>query len=124
MGLYIPGMELPEKGKYRTIIIYDDGTVCAHYEDRQLGKAVPVPVHGRLISAELLKAEFTGNFRDAYETALVKALIDCSPTIIPTEEKPLDCPSCGGKGTVVGFRTGANEHFRGACAACGARIME
>lgn len=66
----------------------------------------------------------SGNFRDAYETALVKALIDCSPTIIPTEEKPLDCPSCGGKGTVVGFRTGVNEHFHGTCAACGARIME
>lgn len=34
----------------------------------------------KYIDADLLKAEFTGNFRDAYETALVKAIIDDQPT--------------------------------------------
>ena len=91
MGLYIPGMELPEKGKYRTIIIYDDGTVCAHYEDRQLGKAVPVPAHGRLIDADALN--YTMIYREhwlrgiGYEALAVWAEdIKNAPTIIPTEE--------------------------------------
>lgn len=48
---------------------------------------VPVPPHGRLISADLLKADFTGNFIEAYPTALVHAMIDDSPTIIPASEE-------------------------------------
>lgn len=48
---------------------------------------VKIPPHGRLIAANLLKAEFTGNFRYAYETALVKAIIDSSPTVIEAEDK-------------------------------------
>lgn len=35
----------------------------------------------RLINANTLKGEFTGNFMDAYPTALVHALIDAQPTI-------------------------------------------
>lgn len=34
----------------------------------------------KYINAELAKAEFTGNFQDTYPTALVKALIDNTPT--------------------------------------------
>lgn len=35
----------------------------------------------RLIDADTLKGEFTGNFMDAYLTALVHTLIDSAPTI-------------------------------------------
>lgn len=35
----------------------------------------------RLINANTLKGEFTGNFIDAYPTALVHAIIDSAPTI-------------------------------------------
>ena len=48
---------------------------------------VPVPDHGRLISADLLKADFTGNFTAAYPTGLVWAMIDDAPTIIPSSKE-------------------------------------
>lgn len=35
----------------------------------------------RLIDATTLKAEFTGNFRDEYPTAMIKAIIDTAPTV-------------------------------------------
>ena len=35
----------------------------------------------RLVDANTLKAEFTGNFRESYEPSLIKALIDVAPTI-------------------------------------------
>jgi len=35
----------------------------------------------RLIDANTLKAEFTGNFKDEYTTAEIHALIDLAPTI-------------------------------------------
>ena len=35
----------------------------------------------RLIDANLLKAEFTGNFVDSYVPAHIKAIIDTAPTI-------------------------------------------
>lgn len=48
---------------------------------------LPIPDCGRLISAKLLKAEFTGNFRDEYPTALIHALIDTAPTIISEDKE-------------------------------------
>ena len=35
----------------------------------------------RLVDANTLKAEFTGNFRECYEPSLIKAIIDVAPTI-------------------------------------------
>ena len=35
----------------------------------------------RLIDATTLRAEFTGNFKDSYSTAEIKALIDIAPTV-------------------------------------------
>lgn len=35
----------------------------------------------RLIDATTLKAEFTGNFTDAYPPAHIKAIIDLAPTV-------------------------------------------
>lgn len=35
----------------------------------------------RLIDANLLKAEFTGNFQHEYQPAQIKAIIDCAPTV-------------------------------------------
>lgn len=40
------------------------------------------------------------------------------------EELHFDCLSCGGKGTVVGYRAKSNGHFHGVCEACGCRVME
>lgn len=38
----------------------------------------------RPIDADMLKAEFAGNFCESYPTAEVRALIDTAPTITPT----------------------------------------
>lgn len=98
-GIYIRGMEMPKDG-YRTITVRSDGLVLLiaskeSGKDKRteagticvIGNAIPVPDHGRLISAELLKADFTGNFVEAYPTGLVWAMIDDAPTIIPAEKE-------------------------------------
>ena len=92
MGVYIKGMEMPKHDdEYVIFTVYGDGGVVYgplnRPHVRYKNRAVPVPDHVRLISAELLKADFTGNFTDAYPTALVHAMIDDAPTVIPAEEK-------------------------------------
>lgn len=42
----------------------------------------------------------------------------------PPEEVRMDCPSCGGKSTMVGARARSNGHFHGRCTACGCVVME
>ena len=90
MSILIKNIELPKHDdEYVIFTVYGDGGVVYgplnRPHVRYKNRAVPVPEHGRLISAELLKADFTGNFTDAYPTALVHAMIDAAPTIIPAE---------------------------------------
>lgn len=42
----------------------------------------------------------------------------------PPEKEKLDCPSCGGKGTLIGTRAKINGHFHGKCEKCGCVIMQ
>lgn len=42
----------------------------------------------------------------------------------PPEEVRMDCPSCGGKSTMVGARARSNGHFHGQCTVCGCVVME
>ena len=35
-----------------------------------------------------------------------------------------ECPSCGGKSTMVGARARSNGHFHGQCTVCGCVVME
>lgn len=55
MGVYIKGMEMPERGM--VINIYANGRVTNHFDEfgEQIGTAVPVPPHGRLIDADALR---------------------------------------------------------------------
>ena len=104
-GIYIPGMEMPIDC-YDCLLssefnLYEEDGYCVSGMECPLlnqvidddSKRLPdcplihVPDHGRLISADLLKADFTGNFTQAYPTGLVWAMIDDAPTIIPGEEK-------------------------------------
>ena len=98
-GIYIPGMELPTTC-FECPFMFARRYCCANltldlyqgdYEELK-GRVdgcplVPGPEHGKLISAELLKADFTGNFIEAYPTALVHAMIDDAPTIIPSSKE-------------------------------------
>ena len=86
MGVYIKGMEMPttEQG-VRTINIYADGVVT-NYAEVTIGKAVPVPEHGRLIDADefLKRAIGTKCFHGDY-ALMLEELVGESATIIPAE---------------------------------------
>lgn len=42
----------------------------------------------------------------------------------PAKKVELDCPICGGKGTLVGENARSNGHFHGKCTECGACVIE
>ena len=42
----------------------------------------------------------------------------------PPDELREDCPACGGRGTLIGYRNRANGHFSGVCVACGSHVLE
>ena len=90
MSILIKGMEMPtaEQG-VRTINIYADGVVT-NYAEVTIGKAVPVPPHGRLIDADELVlppnlndwnsvAEYVENIADCWKA------VDNATTIIPAD---------------------------------------
>ena len=95
MGVYINGMEMPNKKNGAVLIIYPGGE-CA-FEDGKTYPAVPVQPHGRLIDADALDDILADQSEDAYnrthaprswEKALsaMRDYLDNAPTIIPAEE--------------------------------------
>ena len=54
MSILIEAMEMPKRGM--VVNIYADGRVTNHFDEfgKTIGKAVPVPPHGRLIDADAL----------------------------------------------------------------------
>ena len=102
-GIYIPGMEMPTNCCECPVALYLCKIGYQHllkheelYDERAKDcPLIPVPAHGRLISAELLKADFTGNFTEAYPPGLIWAMIDDAPTIIPADNATRsDCRTC------------------------------
>ncbi len=93
-GIYIPGIEMPERGNGFDITIYPDGSCIS--EDGLHYTLVPVPPHGRLIDADKLKLEIAkeddGFGHDVYTAGIHDGFglsfecIDEAPTIIPAEE--------------------------------------
>jgi hypothetical protein len=85
MGVYIKGMEMPEKG-YRLILIHADGTVQS--TDGEM-TAIPVTEpHGRLIDADefLKRAIGTKCFRDDF-ALMLEELVGESTTIIQSSKE-------------------------------------
>lgn len=87
----------------------------------------------RLIDANALKAEFTGNFQDEYPIAMIKAYIDTAPTIeaepvrhghwIPVNPccclaREFKCSSCG-KSVYYDHDTSCCYDF---CPNCGSKM--
>ena len=114
MGVYIKGMEMPNKKNGAVLIIYPDGR-CV-FENGEEYKAVPVPPHGRLIDADAFAAEMKkrqdacAEWRDdiknggGYWTELyyradsflgamceTKLTLGKMPTIIPASEEAGEC---------------------------------
>lgn len=83
-GIYIHGMEMPNKKNGAVLIIYPDGK-CA-FEDGKTYQAVPVPPHGDLIDRDALPWENQGfMLTDPDEWGLKVWDIEHAPTIIPAE---------------------------------------
>lgn len=94
-GIYIPGMEMPQKDE--VITIFPDGTAHLHHLGLRLNisqsKAVPVPPHGRLGDLdELLKEVY--RIYDQYDAAIISEnacmnalalTIRNAPAIIPAD---------------------------------------
>ena len=95
MGVYIKGMEMPSCGL--TVTIYPDGRVVkftGYGEKKQLGTAVPVPPHGRLIDADAL-------------TETTDGIWDCNDLYFQPNDKicdPNDCKGCKWRETMDCFR--------------------
>lgn len=96
MGVYIKSMKMPtnEYGRM-TIIIYPNGSVVEYLGDigRNLGTAVPVPPHGRLIEeCKVLDIvsewcpDDDGSVSKVGDLREMLDEIEALPTIIPAEE--------------------------------------
>lgn len=89
MGVYIKGMEMPRTHPI-TVEIYPDGTVLSKTVGRMdiHGKAVPVPLHGRLIEKnavfELIQS--VPSVDKLLPVEFMKALYKI-PTVIEAEEE-------------------------------------
>ena len=98
-GIYIPGMEMPEDGRY-TLCITHDSSGNVHwvfqnedtYEFLKHGRVKELPPHGRLIDAdkigltnfEIILCQKGNPFKNALEMLFEK--IENAPTIIEAEE--------------------------------------
>ena len=100
MGVYI-NMEMPEDSDM--IVIYSDGTARKYLSYTKViideAKAVPIPLHGRLIDADALLMRINHEVMEAYMDGvcygmhpnqeylyLLGEIIDDTPTIIPAEK--------------------------------------
>lgn len=83
MNVLIRGMEMPEEGWHKVIKIFPDGTVVSYYDSVELGTAIPVPPHGRLIDADALRRTY---YHAPSFPNLCKAIND-APTIIPADKE-------------------------------------
>lgn len=96
MSVLIKGMEMPAEGWHKVIKIFSDGTVISYYDSVELGKAVPVPPHGRLGDLDYLKLTFCSECTLYPDKCLEKTADGCDwhsiahlemcPTIIEAEE--------------------------------------
>lgn len=86
MSILIKNIEMPAEGWHKVIKIFSDGTVVSYYDSVELGKAVSVPPHGRLIDADALtKRE---NLHNQYLSGMWYVRlqdIEDAPTIIEAE---------------------------------------
>ena len=83
--ILIHGMEMPSMG-YREIRIHPNGTVTERLDrcEVTVGKATPVPPHGKLVDVADVKELFEKHFGD---DQIAFQLIDSVPVIIPPKSK-------------------------------------
>lgn len=104
-GIYIPGMEMPQRDE--VITIFPDGTAHLHHLGLRLNisqsKAVPVPPHGRLgdldAAVEKLKRVREYHSDDSQSgVSIAEGISQCievltgkeAPTIIPADKEGIE----------------------------------
>ena len=86
MGVYIENMEMPTTYPL-TVTIYPDGQVLSETVGvKDVGTAVTVPPHGRLIDADALMMDIRKNSVSYFADDFAHEWVDPQPTIIPAEE--------------------------------------
>ena len=91
MGVYIKGMKMPKPGVYTCELgVLDDNTaVLTIYtpinEPQKSYTLIPVPEHGRLIDADVMKTRINCD-NDSLKRAYID-WIDAQETIIPASEE-------------------------------------
>lgn len=99
-------------------------------DDKPNGKAAPVHIHWETVyDCTTPFCPSCGAVPDALDRCIFcgqKFLPDKTTEewSKPPEEVRMDCFSCGGHDTLVGFRARCNGHFRGVCEKCGCRVIE
>lgn len=81
MGVYIPGVKIPDGEYVRVLMLFKDGTCIDGIGN--VFKIIYVPPHGRLIDVDKLDSSET-DYLGNHLVYLVD--IDDAPTIIPAEE--------------------------------------
>lgn len=89
MGIYLPNMEMPQKGQM--LVISPGGTsyVCFNGIGELLTQttAFPIPPHGDLIDRDALLAYENQHYEYRSDSFYVETrTIELAPTIIPAEE--------------------------------------
>lgn len=97
MGIYIPGMTMPPRGKVKMLVLFDDGVLLDNEDGQNQWRAIELPPHGRLIDADALRRTM---YHEAFETdtpmqrwdsgcwirfKLFERMEEAAPTIIPAD---------------------------------------
>lgn len=96
-GIYIPNVELPDANHFLAMIVFSDGCACSGA--KIVGKAIPVPDHGRLVDADALAA-FAESTKEEHPywrvsgsgMAVILRSQRYAPTIIPADSGKEDTP--------------------------------
>ena len=97
-GIYIPGLNLPPKGKIKMLVLFDDGIVLDDYDGQNQWQAIEVPPHGRLVDADALHYSRVaiwhhdetvpmGGYVGGMNAVVMSAEIHNAPTIIPADKE-------------------------------------
>ena len=97
MSLYIPGLNLPPKGKIKMLVLFDDGIVIDDADGQNQWQAIEVPPHGRLVDADaMLEFVDAGHLRHPHMLSWsdrdVESMIESRQTIIPADGEDKEEP--------------------------------
>ena len=86
--ILIRGMEMPQTGAERCIVIHGDGRITTFVgAPIDYAKAIPVPEHGRLIDADALLSDVRQNSASYFADDFAHEWVDVAPTVIPASEE-------------------------------------